>query len=75
MILVSKLTSKGQATIPAEVRRSLTLKAGDRVAFEIVGNKVILKKALPVDYDYHHALSQTLSEWDSPEDDEAYRDL
>ena len=74
-MLISTLTSKGQATIPAEVRKSLALKAGDRVTFEIVDHKVILQKALPFDYHYHHALSQTLSEWDSPEDDEAYRDL
>lgn len=72
---ISTLTSKGQATIPAEVRKSLALKAGDKVTFEIIDHKVILQKAQPFDYQYHNALSQTLSEWDSPEDDEAYRDL
>ena len=30
----SRLTSKYQATIPAEVRAALQLKAGDRVSFE-----------------------------------------
>ena len=27
------------------------------------------------DYFYYQALSKTLSEWESPEDDEAYHDL
>lgn len=31
---VATLTSKGQLTIPAEVRRKLRLKAGDKVRFE-----------------------------------------
>ncbi len=74
-MLISTLTSKGQATIPAEVRKSLKLKAGDKVTFEIDDHKVVLRKAQPFDYHYHTALSQTLSEWGSPEDDEAYGDL
>jgi len=32
------LTSKGQLTIPAEVRADLRLESGDRVAFERVGD-------------------------------------
>ena len=31
--IVSTITSKGQVTIPAEVRRHLALKTGDRIAF------------------------------------------
>ena len=38
----SSLTSKGQVTIPAEVRRRLGLKPGDRVAFIIDGDEVRL---------------------------------
>ena len=74
-MLISTLTSKGQATIPVEVRKSLELKAGDKVVFEIIDHKVTLQKAQPFDYHFHSALSQTLSEWDSLEDDEAYCDL
>jgi AbrB family looped-hinge helix DNA binding protein len=74
-MLISTLTSKGQATIPSEVRKSLQLKAGDKVIFEIIDHKVILQKAQPFEQQYHHALSLTLSEWSSPEDNEAYDDL
>ena len=31
--IVSTITSKGQVTIPAEVRGHLALKTGDRIAF------------------------------------------
>lgn len=74
-MLVSSLTTKGQATIPAEVRRALDLHAGDMVTFEIKDHKAVLTKAKSFDYSYHHALSKTLDEWDSPEDEEAYGNL
>jgi antitoxin PrlF len=32
-VAVSTITSKGQATIPVEIRRHLKLKAGDRLEF------------------------------------------
>jgi len=74
-MILSKLTSKGQATIPVEIRNALHLKPGDRITFVIQNNKAMIAKVEPLDYLYHAAVSSSLSEWDSPEDDEAYRDL
>lgn len=37
------VTSKGQVTIPKEIRRQLGIRAGSRVAFRIVGNHVEMK--------------------------------
>lgn len=37
------LTSKGQLTIPKEVRERLGLRSGDRVSFEFEGDSVLLK--------------------------------
>ena len=42
----SSITSKGQVTIPVEVRRELNLKAGDRVAFYLEDGKVVLKPVI-----------------------------
>lgn len=39
----SNLTSKGQVTIPAELRRDLGLKAGDKVRFVKRGSKVTIE--------------------------------
>jgi antitoxin PrlF len=33
--VVAKITSKGQVTIPKEVRDALHLKSGDRIAFDL----------------------------------------
>lgn len=72
----SKLTSKFQATIPQDVRASLKLKAGDQIIFEITTNQqVIIKKASPKDLAYLRSLESTLTEWNSKNDDEDYRDL
>lgn len=41
----SRVTERGQATIPAEVRRLLGLGAHDRIVFEIEGDGVRLRRA------------------------------
>lgn len=39
---MSRMTSKGQTTIPKEIREQLGLKPGDRVAFILRGNEAVL---------------------------------
>ncbi|HBC95566.1 MAG TPA: AbrB/MazE/SpoVT family DNA-binding domain-containing protein [Clostridium sp.] len=39
---LAKITSKGQITIPIEIRKKLGLKDGDKVLFLEEGNKVIM---------------------------------
>jgi antitoxin PrlF len=72
---ITTLTSKHQATIPADVRKKLDLHAGDKIGFEITNDKIFIVKIQPFDLAYHQALESTLSEWNSKEDDEAYNDL
>jgi antitoxin PrlF len=74
-MLASTLTSKGQTTIPAEVRKALNLHPGDILTFKVTDHQAVVTKAEPFDYLYHRALSYTLSEWESAADDEAYNDL
>jgi len=72
----SKLSSKGQVTIPKKVRESLSLEPGDFVTYEIFEeDAVIVRRVEPYDAAYHLAVSETLEEWGSDEDDEAFRDL
>lgn len=71
----AKLTKKYQATVPEEIRKALGLKAGDVVVYELVGSKVFVRRELPQDREYLEAISKTLSEWDSEEDQEAYGKL
>lgn len=39
---IAKMTSKGQITVPSEMRRALGVSAGDSLVFEKKGNTVIL---------------------------------
>ena len=39
----STITSKGQTTLPAPIRRALHLKAGDRIMYEIHGDSAIIR--------------------------------
>lgn len=71
----SKLSSKGQVTIPRKIRERLGAKAGDLIAYEIKNNVVTLRRLEPLDAAFHATLSTTMDEWATPEDDEAFRDL
>jgi AbrB family looped-hinge helix DNA binding protein len=75
-IASSRLTTKGQATVPVSVRKRLQLKPGDTVLFEeSEAGTVRIRKAEPLDLEFLSALEKTLSEWNSDNDDQAYRDL
>lgn len=39
----STITSKGQTTLPAPIRRALNLKEGDRIVYEIQGDSVVIR--------------------------------
>lgn len=76
MSQLAKIGSKGQVTIPADVRKKLHLATGDTLAWETEADgRIWVRRIEPLDLDYLAAVSGTLSEWNSPEDDEAYRDL
>lgn len=75
MLHTSKLTSKFQATVPTPVRKALQLSAGDLIGFEVEGDQVRLRRATPLDLAFARALEGTLTEWSSPQDDEAFKGL
>jgi len=73
---VSSLTTKFQATIPADIRTRLQLKAGDKIHFVVSqAGDVVVRKVTAPDWDYLFAVEQTLTEWNSPEDEEAFGGL
>jgi antitoxin PrlF len=75
MALIIRISDKGQITIPKKVRETLGASPGDLIAYEVEGNIVILKRVTPFDAAYHAVLSQTMNEWVTAEDEEAFRDL
>ena len=62
----SRITSKGQTTIPREVRQKLSLRPGDVLVYELDEDEVRVRKQAPLDVAYLRAVQTTLSEWDSP---------
>ncbi len=72
---LSRLSAKGQVTVPKEIRELLKLEPGDTIAYEVHNGTVTLRRVEPFDAAFHKALSATLDEWSTPEDDEAFRDL
>ncbi|MCY4594162.1 MAG: type II toxin-antitoxin system PrlF family antitoxin [Bryobacterales bacterium] len=71
----AKITARGQTTIPKSIREAAKLNEGDLIAFEIEGDHLVVRKVIPGQDDYLGGLSKVLSEWVSPEDEEAWRDL
>ena len=72
----SKITRKYRVTIPKEIRGILDVKPGDSVHFTIFEDDcIVVSKAHPIDEAYLKLLQDTLTEWNSPEDDEAFANL
>lgn len=75
-IHTSKISTKGQATIPSTIRKLLGLSAGDEMLFEHRDDIVTIRKVQPMDIVYLQSLDQQLSaEWNSTSDAEAYDEL
>lgn len=76
MLAVAKITTKGQTTIPQDVRAALHVAPGDLIAWEVGANgTATVRRVQPLDVEYMRAVEGTLSEWAGSADEAAYRDL
>ena len=66
---ISTVTSKGQVTVPVEIRRALGLKPQDKIVFRMVGGKVEVGP-LPMTLDEAYGSVRPLA---TPEDFAAIR--
>ena len=71
-MIISKLTTKAQTTIPQAVRVALRLETGDQLAYTIEDRHVILTKA---DSGNAEDPFRAFSEWNSAADRKAYGKL
>lgn len=71
----ARLTARGQTTIPKRIRDAIGLGDSDIISFEVEDDHLIVRKVATAQDDYLQGLSATLSEWTSPEDEDAWRDL
>lgn len=76
MPAISKITAKGQTTVPQEIRAALDSKPGDLIAWYVEPDgRVAVRRINSVDVAYPHAVEGTLSEWQTAEDEKAYGKL
>ena len=78
MSTVTRLTTKHQTAIPAKVGRVLGLRAGDHVECSVEGDTVTLRKTEPRPPDnlvFRPVQAPAMRDWDTPEDDDAFREL
>lgn len=76
MAAIAKITTKGQTTIPADIRAALQVGPGDLIAWDIEPDgSARVRRVQRLDLDYLKAVEGTLSEWAGAADEEAYRDL
>jgi antitoxin PrlF len=71
----SRLTSKGQMTIPKRVRTAVGLQTGDVLTVEVDDGVITMRKLKAGDSAYLEGLRGSLAEWAAPEDEDAWRDL
>ena len=67
---MSKISVKGQTTIPAPVREVLGLRPGDLIQYALEDGKVVLQKFSLEDVIYLKSMEQHPNEWAGTEDDD-----
>jgi antitoxin PrlF len=72
---IARITSKGQTTIPVSIRKAANLNAGDTLTFKVKEDYLLVRKINVSNNDYLKGVSETLNEWSSPEDEEAWNAL
>jgi antitoxin PrlF len=69
-IITSKVTSKGQVTVPKKVRDSLGIKEGDSLAYEVHEDNAVIRRIPRIDVEWAKSMGNTLTEWTDELDDE-----
>lgn len=72
---LARISSKGQMTIPRRIREAAHLAEGDVVMFVVENDRVTLRKLPSGEDAYLIGVQETLVEWNSAEDENAWRDL
>ena len=72
---IARITSKGQMTIPKRIREAAHLLSGDVLVLEVEEGRVTMRKLPTGEDSYLKGVQESLQEWNSPEDNDAWREL
>jgi len=76
MVAIGTVSEEGYLALPPEIRAALAVEPGDLVEWKVTGEgRIELSRAAALDGAHLHALQGTLQEWETVEDEEAYRGL
>lgn len=68
--ITSRITAKGQVTVPTKVREKLGIEIGDVISYEVKEDSAVIRRVPKVDLEWNRNLEPTLSEWRDDPDDE-----
>ncbi len=66
----SKISEKGQTTVPKEIRDALGIHSGDLIQYEVEGNVIKLRKLDAEENIWLKSIETTLEEWHGSDDDD-----
>jgi antitoxin PrlF len=66
----SRISSKGQTTVPKEIREALNVDSGDLIQYEIDGNIIRIRRIDSEENIWLKSVESTLEEWHGSEDDD-----
>ncbi len=66
----SRISSKGQTTVPKEIRDALNIDSGDLIQYEIDGNVIRIRRIDSEENIWLKSIASTLEEWHGSEDDD-----
>lgn len=66
----SKISEKGQTTVPKEIRDALGINSGDHIQYEIEGNVIRLRRIDTEENIWLKSIESTLEEWHGSDDDD-----
>ena len=72
---LARITSKGQMTVSKRVRDAAKLACGDAVVFVVVDDRVAIRKVQTEADAYLRSVQGTMTEWNSAENEDAWKDL
>lgn len=66
----SKISEKGQTTVPKEIRDILGIHSGDLIQYEVDGNVIRLRRLDAEENIWLKSIESTLEEWHGSDDDD-----
>ena len=68
---LAKIGARGRTTIPKTIQAAAGLHEGDVIAFEIEGDRLVVRKVVPGRDEYLLGVGEAMGEWLSREDEAA----